>query len=114
MHLLAAINPINNPALSNKLGGYGQTGGASIFSNLAGVLINFALIIGVIAFIFMFLFGALQWITSGGDKEGLKKAQNRITHALFGLVVLFSLYAILYLLGAIFGLNLVKFTIPTL
>jgi len=106
---------INNPALPPKYGtvSYGNPP-AELFSGFIAVLIQSALIIGVIAFIFMFLFGALQWITSGGDKEGLKRAQNRITHALFGLVVLFSLYAILYLLGAMFGLNLVRFTIPTL
>jgi hypothetical protein len=104
---------INNPVLPPQYGTVGAGGSAaSIFSGIIRVLVQFALIIGVISFIFMFLLGAFQWITSGGDKDALQKARSRISHALIGLLVLFSLYAVLYLLGAIFGINLVQLPLP--
>lgn len=65
---------------------------------------------GLIAFIWL-LWGGLQWILAGGDKEGTEKARKRITAALIGLVVVFSAYAIIQLVGAFIGVNLLQFNI---
>lgn len=35
------------------------------------------------------LWGAYDWITSGGEKEKVSKAQNKITFALVGMVLVF-------------------------
>lgn len=59
---------------------------------------------GVIAFIYL-LMGGIQWITSGGDKEGLDKAKKKITHALVGLAVVFSVYAMVFIIRALFNIN---------
>lgn len=70
--------------------------------------------IAVSSFIFL-LWGAFQWVTSGGDKEAVSKAQKRITNALIGLFITFSLFAILYLIRWIFGIDLTgNITLPTL
>jgi hypothetical protein len=68
---------------------------------------------GVASFIFL-LWGGLQWITAGGDKEGTEKARKRITAALIGLAIVFSAYAILYIIRVLFNVNLIQFTLTNL
>jgi hypothetical protein len=63
---------------------------------------------GVVSFIFL-LWGGLQWIMAGGDKEGTEKARKKITSALIGLAIVFSAYALLYILRALFNVNLIQF-----
>jgi hypothetical protein len=68
-------------------------------------LIKLVLIIAVVVFFFLLLLGGIQWITSGGDKESLTKAQRKITAALIGIVIVFSAWAILNLVKYFFGLE---------
>lgn len=82
-------------------------------TKLAGALINLILVLaGVVAFFFL-LWGGLQWILAGGDKDGTEKARKRITAALIGLVIVFSAYAIIFLAGAFLGVNLLNFSIKS-
>ena len=67
-------------------------------------------IAGVVSFIFL-LWGGLQWIMAGGDKEGTEKARKKITSALIGLAIVFSAYALLYILRALFNINLIEVNI---
>ncbi len=64
-------------------------------------------IAGVVSFIFL-LWGGLQWILAGGDKEGTEKARKKITAALIGLAIVFSAYALLYILRALFNVDLIQ------
>lgn len=61
---------------------------------------------GVISFFFL-LWGGIQWILAGGDKEGTEKARKRITNALIGLAIVFSAYALLFILNALFGVDII-------
>jgi hypothetical protein len=51
------------------------------------------------------LYGALRWITSAGDKEGLAAAKKIITAAIIGLMIAFSIWAVFYLVKGFFGLG---------
>jgi len=80
-------------------------------SRLAAAGINLVLVgAGLVAF-FFFLYGGLQWILAGGDKEGTEKARKRITAALIGLVIVFSVYAFVALVSGFLGVNLLNFSI---
>jgi len=57
------------------------------------------------------IFGALEWIQSGGDKEKVEKARKRITTAVTGLVILFIVLGLVVLIEQIFGFGL-GFTAP--
>ncbi len=61
---------------------------------------------GVTAFIYL-LVGGIQWITSSGDKEGLDKAKKKITHALIGLAIVFSAYALIFIIQALFNISVI-------
>lgn len=57
------------------------------------------------------IFGALEWIQSGGDKEKVEKARKRITTAVTGLVMLFIVLGLVVLIEQVFGFGL-GFTAP--
>ena len=79
--------------------------------------INLILIAASVTSFVLLLVGALQWILSGGDKEGLDKAKKRITASLVGLAITFSVYALIAIVSYLFfdgQNNLFNFTIPTI
>lgn len=68
--------------------------------------VSFILVIaGLLAFVYLIL-GGIQWITSGGDKAGLEGARNKIIHAIVGLIVVFSAWAITILLQNFLGITI--------
>ena len=67
-------------------------------------------IAGVASFVFL-LWGGLQWILAGGDKEGTEKARKKITAALIGLAIVFSAYALLFILRTLFNVDLIQVNI---
>ena len=110
--LLAAVDPpggaaipegIYNPAINGRIG---QGNGVVTINTFLNNFITIAFIAGGIITLFFLISGGIGWITSGGDKEKLAGAQKKITHAVIGLLLLFSVFAILKLVGAILGINL--------
>jgi hypothetical protein len=57
-------------------------------------------------FIFQFLIGGFFWITSGGDKQKLHEARERITNAFVGLLIVVVGWAILSFAGQFFGYDI--------
>lgn len=115
MKLIAALGEtITNPALYPKLGNIEtQTSEQTLQAFLvSGVNLVFG--IGGIITLFILLIGAVEYITSGGDKEAVEKARKKITTALIGLVILFSVYAIVKIVGDLFGINLLQFSIQNI
>ncbi|MEK7154535.1 MAG: hypothetical protein AAB697_00235 [Patescibacteria group bacterium] len=109
--LLAAINPGTiqtdltdidtkyRPITSLNPAGYLKTG------------VNLVLAVaGILAFFYL-LWGGIQWIVAGGDKEATEKARKKITSALIGLAIVFSAYALLFIISALFGVTLLDFSI---
>ena len=83
------------------VGGIGSADPAGDLGTLIGRGINLTLIItGIIALIYM-LWGAVSYVTSGGDKEKLQKAQGRIRNAVVGI---FVSVAVLVVWNTIFSL----------
>jgi len=58
---------------------------------------------GTIAFVLMFVWGAVQMILSGGDKEAIAKARARITWAIVGVALMALSYLIFALLQYVTG-----------
>lgn len=72
------ILPFKNPSLG------------SVLSFAIQTLFTFA---GLAALLYLIL-GALSWVTSGGDKEKVDKAQHKIQAAVIGLIVLVAVIAL--------------------
>lgn len=101
---------IKNPVL----GSLGTKTGVEFFQGFIPGLIGLALVIGSVIFFFMLAIGAIQWITSGGDKQALEAARGRISNALIGLVILFSIFAILDLIHIFFNITIMRLDIGPL
>jgi len=74
-----------------------------------GKFISFGLNLFIIIsafFLFIYLlWGAYDWIISGGEKEKITKAQSKITNALIGMVLIFIVLVVFNLLtGELLGI----------
>lgn len=67
---------------------------------MAGLIVFFLVMVGILALVYM-MWGAVSWVTSGGDKDKLQKAQARIRSAVVGI---FMAVVMLVLFNAIFSI----------
>ena len=86
---IKAINNPNDPSVGNIVGN--------------GIKILF--IFGGLAVLVFIVWGAFDWITSGGDKEKIAGARKKITNALIGLALLALSAFIVTLAGQIVGFD---------
>lgn len=75
-------------------------------------VITLAFVFAVLVVLVMLIMGAYEWMVSGGDKEAVSKARNRIINALIGLVVLAVAFALARLAATFVGFDLLKIQIP--
>ncbi len=109
MKFLAEVDPeiqklfggITPPEAMN-LGGDKPVEGLGKF--IAFGINTFILIAGFSMLIYL-LWGAFDWISSSGEKEKITKAQNKITNALIGMVLIFVVLVLFNLVaGNILGI----------
>ncbi len=83
--------PVNIP-------GSGGTDPAAPISNLFTVIIRLVITVAALLTLVYMLWGGLDWVTSGGEKEKITKAQQKITYALIGIVFIvlsFSIFGVI-------------------
>ena len=107
--LLAQATQINVTAG----GQYTNVTGYTFSKILSFVIQGIFVVAGLIAFILLVV-GGIRWITSGGDKEKTAKAQSTIPAAVVGLLIVFAAWAIIRLVEAVFGVNIINVTVPTI
>ena len=83
------------------------------FNNVIQGLFSIFLLVAVIYFIWHFFMGAYHYIDSSGDPKKVEEAQKQLTYAFIGLGIAFAVFAILKLIGLIFGItSLETLTLP--
>ena len=107
-----AVEPIKNPALKGPIEGIGS--GESFIASVVPSLVTFGFVIGSIIFLFVLISGAIEWMTSGGDKQKVETSRGKITSALVGLVLLFVTFAIVSVIEAFFGVDILTLDIEPL
>lgn len=108
---------ITNPSI----GQWGEIDGAEgggLFARYFITMWNAVISIGALAVLGYFIWGAIEWLTSGGDSGKLQSARNRMLHAFIGMFLLVTAYTIIgFLSELIFGedFNILRpvFFIPT-
>lgn len=78
--------------------------GETILQNSMTILLILVILFALI----FFIIGGIQWSMSGGDKEAVQKARNKIIYALVGLVLALLALFIVNFIGGIFGVNLIR------
>lgn len=101
------VNRILPPGLQNM-------SAATFFGRLLSTIVNGIILIGGVVFFIMLLIGGVQWITAGGDKGKLQEAQERITQAGIGLLVLFASWAVIKLVETVFGIQILNINLGSL
>ncbi len=64
---------------------------------LTFMLRTFFIMAGIITILYLLL-GAFSWITSGGNKENVDKARDKIQAALVGMILIFAVLAVVTLI----------------
>lgn len=98
------MDGIRNPATPNLSFG----SGADFFAALLPTLVTIVFVVGVIIFFFMLISGAIEWMSSGGDKANIENAKKRVTNALVGIFLLLSTFAIVKLVEGIFSISILR------
>lgn len=115
MQLIKPLFAINNPLLRDS-----STIAEDPKTYVNGVLqtiISLFLLVGVIYFTWHFIMSAYHMISSNGDPKKWEEAQKSILYAFVGLILVFSIFAILKFVGFIFGIDslvLLKLEWPSL
>lgn len=82
---------------------------------LVTFIINAFFALAVLAALIYLLWGGLNWILSGGDKDKVENARQRIIAAIIGLVLVVLAYVILNFVLVLLGLGgIAQLELPTL
>lgn len=107
---------ITNPAVGDLGNNADEAKSGQLFTEAIVRYWQVAMTIGGLIVLVLFIWGALQWITSSGDKGKLESARNRMLQAAIGLFILISSFVLVGFIGnLLFGdefqiLNLTFFT----
>lgn len=72
-------------------------------------------VVAALAVLFYLIWGAFDWITSGGDKEKVGAARKKIVNALVGLAILALAFLIVVVVGQILNIDILNIdVIPAL
>lgn len=105
------IAQIYNPALRPKFGGTPGDGTGALTEYIV-LLWRTLILVGGLATLLFLLWGALDWILAGGDEGKVADARKKMTGAVIGLTILAASVAIVQLVGALIGLDLLDICFP--
>lgn len=80
-------------------------GGIDEIGPLVQKLIQFAFGLSAILTFAFLIWGGIEWITSGGDKQKYESARNRITAALVGLAIVAAAWALMNIVTNLLGID---------
>jgi hypothetical protein len=108
--LLFLFSIFITPALAVELKGLEETaqtaginrGGANPAQAVSQIVQWVLSFIGVL-FLILMIYGGVTWMTSSGNQETIKKAQQIVGSAVLGLIIVLSAYAITLYMGTTFG-----------
>lgn len=93
---------IINPVLPAEVG---SGDGSVILGNIVSALVSFSLLVATLGTLMFLLLGGIRWITASGDKQKLQSAQESITHAIVGLIIVAASWAVFVLVTNFVGLG---------
>ena len=62
-------------------------------------------LVAVLYFFYFIFLAGFHWIDSEGDPKKIEAAKNQFVYGLVGLTIIFSVFAILKIVGVIFGIT---------
>lgn len=102
----SAVRAQGNFSIDNQ--GLGVPTGPSAEGIIQTIVVNVIYLffaVGGLGTVIYFIWGAVDWILSGGDKEKVSNARKKMTHAIIGVVLLALSFAIIRTIGAIINFD---------
>lgn len=79
------------------------TGPGEYFSSIIGGI----MVVAVLLVFFYLIWGAIEWITAGGDQSKIQKGRDKIVQSIIGIIVLASTLAIFSVLQVFLGIEII-------
>ena len=86
-------------------------------NSIIQVVFGLFFVVTVLYFFYFVFLAGFHWIDSEGDPKKIENSKNQFLYGIIGLTVIFSIYAILKVVGIVFGipgLENLQITWPTL
>ena len=77
----------------------GAAGISKFFTNFIALFYSIAILV----LILMLVWGAFDWLTSGGDKEKIDSARKKLINAIIGIILFAVAFAVIQVLGTFTG-----------
>ena len=103
----AAGNDITVGGVANLPGG-----GVEKLSEILSVGVELAFLFAILLCLAFIIWGGIDWIMAGGNKENINKARQKIVWSVMGLFVVFLSFLIINVLGQFFGIRFYKWNVP--
>lgn len=88
--------------------GVPQLNTTTTLSTILGNVWIFMIVIAVLLALVYLVWGGLNWITSGGDKQKLADARKRVLYAIIGLIIALLSFFFINVIGRFFGIAFFK------
>ena len=82
--------------------------GAGVISQFLSNAVILIFSLAAIVLVFMIIWAAFDWMTSGGDKEKLAGARSKIINALIGMILFALAFAVIRIFGQFTGFKFFK------
>jgi len=79
------------------------------FASLLGDMLSIVMPVAAILLLLYLLWGAIEWITSGGDKGKLEKARQKMTAAVMGILLCSAVVGIFMLVQQVLNICVFDF-----
>jgi len=83
---------------------------ATTIDQLLSIALGAVTLVAAIYFLFVFVVAAMTWLNAGGDSGKITKARDSMTQGLIGLLIVVASYAIIGVVGSLFGINILNFS----
>ncbi len=107
---------ITNPVVGTLGNNAEQAKSGATFLNYFVLLWRAGINIGALMVLIYFIWGSIEWISSGGEKGKVEAARMKMTNAAVGIIILVSSFTIIgFFSNLVFGsdFNLLKLTFPS-
>ena len=94
---------ITNPLVNNGL--LQAEDPTTYTNNVIQAVFSIFILVGAIYFVWHFIMAGYHLISTEGDPKKFTTAKDQITYAILGLIVIFSVFAILKFVGTILGIT---------
>jgi len=90
--------------------GYTYETAGQAFADWIGFLLSLVMTIALLALLLNLVWGALEWVNSGGEKSKIESARSRMTTSVIGIIVLSSVLALFMLIQYFLNIEVLSFS----